>query len=213
MDKRFNELLPWYVNGTLSAEDRAWVDRYVAEHPDARAELAWHQSLKSRIHESAPQVPATIGLAKTMLLIRGDRPTLTERIMGFLGGFGTGPVAAFSLRPALALGMLAVIVAQGGVIFNMMRQADESEMQIRALRAVQVDEGPLLKVNFAPDAKEADIRLLLVSVEGTIAGGPGQLGDYYVHVPAGKERQFADRLKASAIVQSVALAPGLPPRE
>ena len=47
--------------------------------------------------------------------------------------------------------------------------------------------GPLVKVNFAPDAKESDIRLLLVSVQGTLAGGPGQLGDYYVRVPAGKE--------------------------
>lgn len=213
MDKRFNELLPWYVNGTLNAEDRAWVDHYLAEHPAARAEVEWHQSLKAQIHESAPKVPATIGLAKTMLLIRGDRPTLAERIMGFIGGIGTGPVAAFSMRPALALGMLAVIVAQGGVIFNMMQHADEDAMQIRALQAVRVDEGPLLKVNFAPESKEADIRLLLVSVEGTLAGGPGQLGDYYVRVPAGKEQQFADRLKSSAIVQSVALAPGLPPRD
>ncbi len=213
MDKRFNELLPWYVNGSIGAEDRAWVDRYLAEHPAARAELQWHQSLKTKIHESAPQVPATIGLAKTMLLIRGDRPTLAERVMGFLGGFGSGPVAAFSLRPAAALGMLALIVAQGGVIFNMMRQADESEMQIRALRAVKVDEGPLLKVSFAPQAREEDIRLLLVSVQGSLAGGPGQLGDYYIRVPTGKEQQYAEKLKASAIVQSIALAPGLPPRE
>ena len=45
----------------------------------------------------------------------------------------------------------------------------------------------MLKINFAPDAKEADIRLLLVPVQGELAGGPGQLGDYYLRVPAGKE--------------------------
>ena len=43
---RFDELLPWYVNGTLSDEDRAWVERHLAEHPDARAELDWYQSLQ-----------------------------------------------------------------------------------------------------------------------------------------------------------------------
>jgi hypothetical protein len=152
-----------------------------------------------------PQVPATIGLAKTMLLIRGDRPTLAERISAFFGDF--------ALRPAMALGMFALLAVQGGVIFNMMQQAEEDEMQIRSLRAVAVEEGPLLKVNFAADAKEADIRFALVSVQGALAGGPGQLGDYYIRVPAGKEQEYADRLKEKSIVQAVALVPGLPPRE
>ncbi len=205
MDEKFSELLPWYVNGTLNAEDRAWVESYLKEHPAARAELEWYRSLKSKIQDSVPQVPATIGLAKTMLLIRGDRPTLAERISAFFGDF--------ALRPAMALGMFAVLALQSGVIFNMMQQADEDEMQIRALKAVQVEEGPLLKVNFAPEAKEADIRFALVAVQGTLAGGPGQLGDYYIRVPAGKEQEYADRLKDKSIVQAVALVPGLPPRE
>ena len=72
--ERFSELLPWYVNGTLSAEDRAWVDGYLSEHPTAREELDWYRSLQEGIADSAPKVPATIGLAKTMSLIRGDRP-------------------------------------------------------------------------------------------------------------------------------------------
>jgi hypothetical protein len=205
MDERFSELLPWYVNGTLKAEDRAWVESYLKEHPAARAELDWYRSLKTKIQDSVPQVPATIGLAKTMLLIRGDRPTLAERISAFFGDF--------ALRPAMALGMFALLAVQGGVIFNMMQQAEEDEMQIRSLKAVAVDEGPLLKVNFAPEAKEADIRFALVSVQGTLAGGPGQLGDYYIRVPAGKEQEYADRLKDKSIVQAVALVPGLPPRE
>lgn len=205
MDERFSDLLPWYVNGTLNDEDRAWVERYLREHPAARAELDWYRSLKAKIQDSVPQVPATIGLAKTMLLIRGDRPTLMERITAFFGDF--------ALRPAMALGMFALIAVQGGAIFNLMHQVDEDEMQIRALKAVQVDEGPLLKVNFTPEAKEADIRFALVAVQGELAGGPGQLGDYYVRVPAGKEQEFADRLRSNAIVQALALVPGLPPRE
>lgn len=205
MDERFTELLPWYVNGTLNAEDRAWVENHLRQHPDARAELDWYRSLKTKIHDSVPQVPATIGLAKAMLLIRGDRPTLAERISAFFGDF--------ALRPAMALGMFAVLAVQSGVIFNMMQRADDDEMQIRALKAVQVEEGPLLRVNFAPEAKETDIRFALVAVQGTLAGGPGQLGDYYIRVPAGKEQEFAERMKSNSIVQSVALVPGLPPRE
>jgi anti-sigma factor RsiW len=202
---RFSELLPWYVNGTLGDEDRAWVERHLAEHADARAELDWYRSLQVRMQESAPAVPATIGLAKTMHLIRGDRPTIAERISAFFGDFG--------MRPALALAAVGVMAIQGGFIFNLMHEADDDAAQIRALQAKRVDEGPLLKLNFAPDAKEADIRHLLMTVQGSLAGGPGQLGDYYVRVPAGQESQTAEQLKNNPIVQSVTLAPGVPPRE
>jgi hypothetical protein len=204
-NERFAELLPWYVNGSLEAADRAWVDSFLAEHPDARAELAWYQSLQTRIHETVPAVPATIGLSRAMNLIRGDRPTISERISNFFG--------SFAMRPAMALGLLALVVVQGGVIANMMNQAQEDAVEMRALRAQTVEEGPLVKVNFAPDAKESDIRLLLVSIQGTLTGGPGQLGDYYVRVPAGKEAQAAAKLQGKPIVQAVELSPGIPPRD
>jgi hypothetical protein len=202
---RFAELLPWYVNGSIDAADRAAVDSYLAEHPEARSELAWYQSLQTRIKETIPAVPVTIGLSRAMNLIRGDRPTFAERVSAFFGGFG--------MRPGMALGLLAIIVIQGGVIANMMNQVREDAVEMRALRGQTVEEGPLVKVNFAPDARESDIRLLLVSVQGTLAGGPGQLGDYYIRVPAGKESQAAAKLKAQAIVQAVELAPGIPPRD
>jgi hypothetical protein len=205
MSDRFSELLPWYVNGTLNAEDRAWVERYVAEHPEARAELDWFRSLQTRIQESAPAVPLTVGLAKTMQLIRGDQPTWAERISAFFSDFG--------LRPAMALGMFAVVAVQSVVIFNQMQQVQDDAVEIRALRAKTVEEGPMLKVNFAPDAKEADIRFLLVSVQGTVAGGPGQLGDWFVRVPAGNEAATAQKLEKNPIVQAVALVPGIPPRD
>ena len=204
-NERFAELLPWYVNGSIQAADRAWVDSYLSEHPDARAELAWYRSLQKRIQETVPAVPATIGLSKAMNLIRGDRPTLAERISAFFGGF--------AMRPAVTFALLGVIVVQGGVMTNLMSKASDDEVAMRAMRAQTVEEGPLVKVNFAPDAKESDIRLLLVSVQGTLTGGPGQLGDYYVRVPAGKEEQAVAKLKGKPIVQAVELAPGIPPRD
>ena len=205
MNERFEELLPWYANGSLEAEDRAWVDAYLAEHPEARSELAWYQSLQQRVQSNAPAVPETIGLAKTMRLIQGDQPSLVERIGAFFGNFG--------LRPGVALAGLALVAVQGGVILNLLGDANDKADEIRALNAERVDEGPLLKVSFAPDAKEADIRLLLVQVHGELAGGPGQLGDYYLRVPEGSQAEALARAKASPIVQAAQLAAGVPPRE
>jgi hypothetical protein len=202
---RFAELAPWYVNGSLDAADRTWVHNYLSAHPEARSELAWFQSLQTRIKETIPEVPATIGLNRAMARIRADQPTLAAR----LGAF----VASLSMKPAMSMALAAVVLVQGGVIVNMMKNTQEEATEMRAMRAQAVEEGPLVKVNFAPDARESDIRMLLVSVQGTLAGGPGQLGDYYVRVPAGKEAATAAKLKGMAIVQAVELAPGIPPRD
>ena len=205
MNERFEELLPWYVNGTLGGEDRAFVEAYLEQHPDARSELDWYRSLQQRVQENAPAVPATIGLAKAMRLIQGDRPSFAERLSALFGNFG--------MRPAFAMAALAVVVVQGGVIMNMLHDARDDANEIRALRAVRVEEGPMLKISFAPDAKESDIRMLVMQVGGELAGGPGQLGDYYLRVPAGTEAAALGRVQAAPIVQSASLAPGVPPRE
>ncbi len=206
VNDKFSELLPWYVNSTIGAEDRAWVESHLEANPDARAELDWYRSLQTRVQETAPAVPATIGLARVMHLIRGDRPTLAERVRAFF--FGDA-----GLRPAFALAGLALVAVQAGFIFNLTREAQDDTAEMRARHLTPVAEGPLLKLNIAPDTKEADLRHLLMSVQGSLAGGPGQLGDYYVRVPAGKEAAALEQLRASPIVQAVTLAPGLPPRE
>lgn len=205
-DERFEELLPFYVNGTLGGEDRRYVENYLAAHPESRAELDWFGSLQSRMLETAPAVPETIGLARTMQLIRGDQPTLSERIGAFFSN-------TFGMRPAFALAGLALVAVQGGVILNMLHGAKQDEAEIRSLRASHVEEGPLLKINFAPDARELDIRLLLSSVQGQLAGGPGQLGDWYVRVPEGQQQASIGRLKANPLVESVTLSAGVPSRD
>jgi hypothetical protein len=75
-----------------------------------------------------------------------------------------------------------------------------------------LDKGPYLKLNFKADAREADIRMLLVEIDGSLAAGPGQLGDYYVRIPANRAATLADKAKASAIVDNVALVDALPAR-
>lgn len=201
---RFSELLPWYVNGSIADEDRAWVDAYIASNPEAKSELSFYQSLQKRMRENAPAVPVTIGLDKAMHLIRGDQPTFAEKLASFFGGFG--------MRPAVAFAAVALFTIQAGVIFTMMRQSTDDTNEIRALKAKVVNEGELLKLNLAPDAKEADIRLLLLSVQGDVVAGPGQLGDYYVRVPDKTQQAARAKLQGNTIVQSVDIVAGVPPR-
>ena len=204
MSDRFNELLPWYVNGTLDAGDRAWMELHLAEHAQAREELAWYRSLQTHVRQDVPAVPKTIGLSRALHLIRGDRPTLAERVTGFFASLG--------MRPGLALAGVALMAVQGGVIYNLLQAGPDDAVQIRTLGTATATTGPLLKLNFAPDAREVDMRLALVSVQGNLAAGPGPQGDYFIRVPAGKESDSVEQLKGNAKVRSVTLAAGLPKR-
>lgn len=203
---RFDELLPFYVNGTLAAEDRAWFESHLAGDAAARSELEACRAMQARIEQSLPQVPATIGLDRVMQRIRADQPSWSQRLASFFERMG--------VRPAPAFAGLAIIAVQAGVIVSLLQPAaDDAPGGWRAPKARVVTDAPMLKVNFAPQAKEAEIRHLLMGVQGQLAGGPGQLGDWFVSVPAGKETAALAQLQQSPIVQAVALVPGLPPRE
>ena len=216
MKEKFDELLPFYVNETLDEADRDWVDAYLRDHPKSAAELQWYRTLRETMQRDAPAVPAEIGLDKVMARIRAERapsravakagPGLGERLREFFASITPQPL----LKPALA-GALAVVVVQGIVIANLATRPDDGS-EIRAHRPTVVDPGPFLKVNFKADAREADIRLLLVEVDGSLAGGPGQLGDWYVRIPESRIAAAADKLKASAIVDGVARVDALPAR-
>ena len=217
MKPRFDELLPFYVNGTLSAADRAWVEGYLDEHPSARAELQWYESLRTRLREDVPAVSSEIGMEHALRRIRTESPAAQgarrpaapsplERLRGWLAAIVPQPM----LRPAFASAM-AVVALQAAVIATLVVERDDPS-EVRALRASVVEKGPYLKVNFKADARETDIRMLLVEVHGSLAAGPGQLGDYYVRVPEQQLPASSDKLAASAIVDAVAVVDALPAR-
>jgi hypothetical protein len=217
MKAKFDELLPFYVNGTLSEADRAWVEDYLRQHPGAEAELHWYESLQTKLRDDLPPVSSEIGLERAIQRIRkeGTAPQLTRRAAGpslvdRLRDFFASITPQAMLRPALA-GALAVVALQAVVIVQM---ADEDDAtQLRAIQGSLAEKGPYVKVNFKPDAREADIRLLLVEVHGSLAAGPGQLGDYYVRIPESQLAAVTDKLKASGIVDAVAVVDGLPARQ
>lgn len=217
MKTRFDELLPFYVNGTLDSADRDWVDAYLREHPQAGAEVARCRTLQERVRADVPAVSSEIGLERAIARIRRDgpapqlarraaAPTLWERLGAWFSTLVPQPV----LKPAFAAA-LAVVAVQGVVIVQMAGDDDERSLVRSMPPAAVVEQGPYLKVNFKSDAREADIRLLLVESRGSLAAGPGQLGDYYVRVPAAQAETLAAQFRASAIVDGVAIVDALPP--
>ncbi len=230
MDRQFLELLPWYANGTLADADRARLDDVLKRDARAGTELQWLQQLQQRVQADAPEVSNEIGLERTMRRIHADaaaeqtaieRATaaqaaapkaaraaprtsgLTERIRGWFEGM--------RLSPAFAMAAL-VIVVQAGFIFKLAGSDDSEYTQIRSLPGATAASGQLFRVAFKPEASETDIRMLLVGVQGNIESGPGQLGDYYVRVPADAVLDAGTKLKAAPIVDAVLTVDAVPPR-
>ncbi len=116
------------------------------------------------------------------------------------------------LRPAFA-GALGVLALQAVLIAGLINQrTDDDTTELRAIQGSVVEKGPYLKLNFKADAREADMRLLLVEVQGSLAAGPGQLGDYYVRVPESQLQGITEKVRASPIVDGVAVVDALPAR-
>lgn len=231
MDRQFLELLPWYANGTLADADRARLDDVLKRDARAGTELQWLQQLQQRVQADAPEVSNEIGLERTMRRIHADAAAeqtaieraaaaqaaaapkaaraaprtsgLTERIRGWFEGM--------RLSPAFAMAAL-VIVVQAGFIFKLAGSDDSEYTQIRSLPGAAAASGQLFRVAFKPEASETDIRMLLVGVQGNIESGPGQLGDYYVRVPADAVLDAGTKLKAAPIVDAVLTVDAVPPR-
>lgn len=219
MKTRFDELLPFYVNGTLSDTDRTWFDGYLREHPQAASELNWCQALQNQLREDLPPVSSEVGMERALRRIRSEgpaphavrraaQPSALEKLRDWFASLVPQPM----LRPAF-IGAMAVVALQTVVIVQMAGNADDSASEMRAIPGHSiVEQGPYLKVNFKGEAREADIRMLLVEAHGSLAAGPGQLGDYYVRVPAAQVAALSDKFKASGIVDAVSVVDALPAR-
>lgn len=213
MKSRFDELLPFYVNGTLGAEERTWIESYLREHPPAENELRWLRAVQAMTQEEAVAASSEVGLERALQRIRAERPTPSPalpaswvaRLRDWLSRLVPQPM----LKPALA-GALAVIALQAVIIATMVDERDDTSL-IRTVPPIGVaEQAAFVKVNFRPDATEADIRMLLIDAQANIASGPGQLGDYYVRVPAWQVDAVTAMLGASAIVEGVAVVDALP---
>jgi hypothetical protein len=68
----FELLLPWYVNGTLSDQERKLVAAYLKQHPEEDARVRWHSSLRAGIKEQVDELPEDLGLDRVLAVVRRD---------------------------------------------------------------------------------------------------------------------------------------------
>lgn len=199
--QRFSELLPFYVNDTLGAEDRAWMDSYLTAHPEVQNEKRFVERLAKMTEETVSPVPQAQRLEQFLGQWRDARahPSLLHRIQSWI----SRPMRL----PAPALAAVAVlVVAQSVIIGSLIGSKDQGEA-FRGERAECVA-GPRIRVVFNPEAKHVEIVLLLRKLELSVQQGPSETGEFWVTVPQGRSPEEAQAmLRSSALVEETVLAP------
>jgi anti-sigma-K factor RskA len=170
-DESLELLLPWYINGTLEAEERRQVEAYLERNSDARDEVALLRELRQQVKdEKIENSPGELGLQRLKREIKqvGAQPGGGDRMTG-----RTVTVASF-WRPLAVAACLAVVV-QAGVMVGLGGWPG-SDVEIASGTAGLTP--PVLQVTFEPGATEQEIRDVLQSAGASIADGPTALGVY-----------------------------------
>lgn len=153
------KLLPFYVNGSLSAAEKAEVEAALKSDAKLRSEAEYLRTLRQQIKKSAPASAGELPLRRVQREIARERKhTSVPRWW----------------RPALAAAAL-VIVVQGGLLLQMAGRTPEYQPLSATARAQ-------LSARFAPGATESAIRQLLGDAGVEITGGPSASGLYHLRL-------------------------------
>lgn len=169
-DEELDLLLPWYVNGTLGAEERRQVEAYLERSAHARDEVELLRQLRRQVkEEKVENSPGELGLQRLKREIKQAeaQPESSDRMADKVI-----TVASF-WRPLAVAACLAVVI-QAGVLVGI----NSGIVSLDGGVTTASGNAAVLQVTFAPDATEQQIRDVLQAAGASIADGPTALGIY-----------------------------------
>lgn len=173
------ELLPWFVNGTASTQERRLVEQHLEQCEDCRAELA----LQRRLHTAMTQ-----DLAATPDLDRGLE-RLWQRIDSApAADAAEEPQASAEPRrrkPLFRHALAAMVVLQAGVLavlgaqFLLLHQEDETAAPYTTLSSHEAGASrATIRIVPAADMRAGELGSLLRQLNLQIVAGPTEAGVY-----------------------------------
>lgn len=188
--------LPFLVNGTLGAAEKAEIEALMAEDALLAAEHEALAAIREGMQAEDIRSPGEFGLARLMRDVgrEGAGPaTLKDPVQA--------PTRAWVWQVAAALAVIGFL-AQG----YLLRESSSPQGGYQLAGAAQPG---ALVVTFAPGATEESIRALLVEQNLEIVAGPTALGLYRLDLVGGGDPAAASAALAAAadIVESVENAP------
>ena len=187
-----NALLPWYLNGTLPDSERAQVEAFFRESPEAESELQMWRAVQK---DARSQTGATPGADFGWQRLRRD--LRREKRRG----------SQWNWRVAAAASVLVVLGLQSVILLR-----PESGARYEPLSgslSIPADAWRV-QVRFADAAAMNDITALLTRLDARVISGPSALGIYELVLPraaAVDAQALRALLAAEPLLSQVVVAP------
>ena len=180
--REVDEMLPWFVNGTLEGEDLAAVEQHVRECARCRREVDLLQQLQAvcTIDEPAPDATPSYGRLHERIAGRRRLGTLRDRARELFRPWQRAPAwAKWAIAAQFAgIAMLAVKVA-------MPVSESAGLYQTLGAPAAHAARGGTVAVVFVPEATESELRRIVQAAGARIVDGPTESNAYVLEVPPG----------------------------
>jgi len=207
-DNRFFDHTPGYIQGELSADEHAWMEAYLAQHPAARQQLEFDRVLMRGVEAMVEAIPQDYGLDELRRrrerlfrqIVRAKQPSvsLLDKLKAW---FNTG--SGFAVAMSIVALQFAVILFMAGT-----PSFDDAYVQHRGM-AQQSAPQASAKINLRPEAPLGDVLALLRTQSATIVAGPGATGELWIALPEG-DSQSLEALRASPLVEAITVLTNLP---
>ncbi len=199
---RSEVLLPWYVNGTLDAAERAFVESHIGQCERCRADIARLRSIADDVREYDVDPGRDLALGRLSVRLdaadaRTPLPPVPPRRRGLFRLWDDARV--LRMLVVVQVGALAALGAIG------LRSVPEIEYRTLAAPAASTDRGRLI-VAFDSAQPEIAIRRVLVAADARVVDGPTGDGLYVIEVAAARASAVAEQLRQSSAVVRVDLA-------
>ncbi|NKB98997.1 MAG: hypothetical protein GKR90_10975 [Pseudomonadales bacterium] len=217
------ELLPWFVNGTLSSDETRAVQAFIDSGEISQQEIEeirlFAETIPEQTNDEPVFNPAILDgvMAKLDTVTQEEavaRPVIVQEVnRETKEGFFAGLLARLEwlTMPPLAkvaiAGQFVLVIALGSALLTTDSATDQDDDIVTVSGSSGTGHADV-QILFTPGVTEADIRTLLVSVDGSIVAGPSSLGIYQIDLPEETDMTLvSDLLRASPATQMVQPAP------
>lgn len=190
------QLLPWHVNGTLSAAETVRVEAHLAECDDCRYDLACERELAREI----ALLPLDVDEGWRALAVQLPDVGAVSGKPGVPVFSRSGPVG-WAVGGALAASLVLAVAVRG------LQQAPDPDKAFHTLGSSSAVASGQVIVLFRPDTTEQQMRTILSAQGARVVDGPTAAGAYVLRLEGRNPADAAGSLRrASEVVLAEPIA-------
>ena len=192
------DLLPWFVMGTLEEDEHMRVEEHLRACPACQRDVQWHRNLRAA--DAHPVVGYDVDRAYAAISARLRKPLVAswpQRYWRTLRERWRAPPMWAGL--ALALQAILVLGLAGALRYGPGKFASGQSPAYHTLGQPDVATARLVVV-FAPQTSEADMRRILLASNARIVDGPTAADAYILAVAPARADQAMQKLRAEPSV-------------